>query len=113
MRAVRARPGRPVTISAREGDQQLTLLRKEDAAVAGEFRLPLSVVLLTRFLGDDPRPGADGKPDGLDLDYAVVLDVLYDLCESGAINAELRWEEHSVEDLLGPLRPMGRPESEL
>jgi hypothetical protein len=31
----------------------------------------------------------------------------------GAIDADLQWEEPSVEDLFGPLSPTGRPESEL
>ena len=44
---------------------------------------------------------------------AIVLDVLYRLCEQGAINADMRWEEPSVEDLIGPLEPIGRPEHEL
>jgi len=64
-------------------------------------------------MGDDPRQGVDKKPLGLGLDYAVVLDVLNSLCENGSLNARLEWEQQTVEDLVGPLRPMGRPESEL
>ena len=42
-----------------------------------------------------------------------ILEVLYRLGAKKAINAQVRWEEPSVEDILGPLTPMGRPESEL
>jgi hypothetical protein len=108
-----AKPGRQITLSAQPGDRLLSVLRKETGRVAGEFRIPLKPVKLVQFMGDDPRTDADGEPEGLGLDYTVVLDVLQHLCESGAMNGELRWEEPSVEDLLGPLRPMGRPESEL
>ncbi len=108
-----AKPGRQVTLSSLTNDAFITVLRKESGSVIGDFIVPLDVVVLTRFMGDDPRMGADGKPQGLGLDYAVVLDVLYHLCETGAIDAGMKWEEQRVEDLIGPLRPMGRPESEL
>jgi flagellar basal body P-ring protein FlgI len=108
-----AKSGREITLSAAANDKLLTVLRKDAGSVIGEFKIPLSVVLLTRFMGDDPRQGVDKKPLGLGLDYAVVLDVLNSLCENGSLNARLEWEQQTVEDLVGPLRPMGRPESEL
>jgi flagellar basal body P-ring protein FlgI len=108
-----SKPGKEVTLSASAADKFITLVRKDAGNVIGEFKVPLDPVLLTRFLGDDPRTGQDKKPIGLGLDYAVVLDVLHNLCQSGALNARLEWEQQSVEDLFGPLRPMGRPESEL
>ena len=108
-----AKPGKEVTLSARVDDRWLTVLRKELGDIIGEFKVRLSVARLTRFMGDDPSLGVDGRPHGLGLDYAAVLDVLYHLCQTGAIGADMKWEEQSVEDLIGPLRPMGRPESEL
>jgi flagellar basal body P-ring protein FlgI len=108
-----SKPGKEVTLAASADDKFVTLVRKDAGNVIGEFKVPLSAVLLTRFLGDDPRPGPDKKPMGLGLDYSVVLDVLHSLCQSGALNARLEWEQQSIEDLVGPLRPMGRPESEL
>ncbi|MGQ9651177.1 MAG: flagellar basal body P-ring protein FlgI [Phycisphaerae bacterium] len=108
-----SKPGKQVTLSAAAGDHKLTVLRKELDRVAGEFKVPLSVVQLTRFMGDDPRMGPDKTPAGLGLDYAVVLDVLYTLCQDGALNARMEWEQQSIEDLIGPLRPTGRPESDL
>jgi flagellar basal body P-ring protein FlgI len=106
-------PGKPITLSAQENDRALRVLRKDQGRIIGEFLMPFDVLMLTRFMGDDPTLGRDGKPRGLGLDYATVLDVLHHLCETGAINADMRWEEQSVEDIIGPLRPMGRPESEL
>jgi len=108
-----AKPGRQVTLSLPADDRFLTILRKEAGKVIGEFKVPLNVARFTQFMGDDPALGRDGQPQGLGLDYAVVLDVLYHLCETGGITADMRWEEPSIEDAIGPLRPMGRPESEL
>ena len=108
-----AKPGKQVTLSARADDGWITVLRKESGNIIGEFKVRLSAARLTQFMGDDPSIGVDGRPQGLGLDYAVVLDVLYNLCQTGAIGADMKWEELSVEDLIGPLRPMRRPESEL
>lgn len=108
-----SKPGRQIAVSASEGDRFVTVLRKEAGKVLGESKVPLNVAQLTRYMGDDPRIRHDGTPQGLGLDYAVVLDVLYNLCEMGSVNAEMRWEEQSIEEIIGPLRPMGRPESEL
>ena len=105
--------GKTVTLSAKAEDQMVTLLRKDAKGMLGPYRAPLSVPRLTQFMGDDLRSDADGKLQGLGLDYAAVLDVLYRLCEKKAINAQMKWEEPSVEELVGPLEPMGRPESEL
>jgi len=102
-----------VTLSAAAGDQMLTIIRKELDRVVGEFKAPLSVVQLTHFMGGDPRMGPDNKPEGLGLDYSLVLDVLHTLCQDGALNARIEWEQQSIEDLVGPLRPTGRPESDL
>ncbi|NLE58541.1 MAG: hypothetical protein GX616_09295 [Planctomycetes bacterium] len=108
-----SKPGKQVTLSAAAGDQMLTIIRKELDRVVGEFKAPLSVVQLTHFMGGDPRMGPDNKPEGLGLDYSLVLDVLHTLCQDGALNARIEWEQQSIEDLVGPLRPTGRPESDL
>jgi hypothetical protein len=64
-------------------------------------------------MGNDPETDVYGQLQGLGMDYSVVLDVLYRLCEKGAVTADFKWEEPGIEDLLGPLKPTGRPESEL
>lgn len=113
-----SQPGKPITLTAQAGDKMITVLMRVQngsapASLIGPFKTPMSVMILTQFMGNASTKGSEGRLEGLGLDYAVVLDVLYRLCESGAINADMRWEEPSVEDLVGPLAPMGRPESDL
>ena len=110
-----AEPGKPITISADAGDKELTILRKDrkGKTILGPIPAPLAVPSLIRFLGQNLTRDSARKVEGLDLDYAAILEVLYRLGAKKAINAQVRWEEPSVEDILGPLTPMGRPESEL
>ena len=73
----------------------------------------MDVPSLIRFLGQHMTRNPQGKIEGLDLDYSVIVGVLYRLAAKKAINADVRWEEPNLEDFLGPLAPVGRPESEL
>jgi flagellar P-ring protein precursor FlgI len=108
-------PGKPIILSAQHDDRLVSIIKKDQNGriIMGPTRVGFSVPLLTHFLGHDPKKGLSGQLLGVGIEYSVVLDVLFKLCEKGAINAEFRWEEPSVEDILGPLKPMGRPESEL
>lgn len=110
-----AEPGSPVMLSAQEKDDVVTVVRKDHSGkiLLGPLKAPLGMAPLIRFLGQHMTRSADGRVEGLDLDYAVVLDVLYRLSERKAVNAQVRWEEPNIEDYLGPLTPVGRPESEL
>jgi len=109
-----SQPGQPVTISGKAGEPTITVLRKNvEGKNIGPKKVPLSVAPLVRFLGNDLRTTPDGRIEGLGVDYAIILDMLYRFCEKGGINADMRWEEPTVEELVGPLKPMGRPESEL
>ncbi len=109
-----SQPGQPVSLTAREEERNITIFRKDvSGRTLGPFQTPLSLAPVVRFMGNDLRTNLEGRINGLGLDYAIVLDVLYRLSQKGAVNAEMRWEEPSVEDLIGPLEPMGRPESEL
>jgi len=108
--------GKPVTINSKAGEKTITIIRKNyfGNIVVSPIKLGLSLPRAVEFMGNDPEKTRDGGLKGLGLDYTVILDVLYDLCEKKAINADFKWEEPSVEDLLGrPLAPVGRPESEL
>lgn len=105
--------GSPVTLTAEANETRMNVLLRKANKTIGPFKVPLSIPILIRFLGDAPVKDENGGLKGLGLDYAQVLDVLYRLCESGAINAEMRWEEPTVEDLVGPLKPLARPESDL
>lgn len=106
-------PDGPVTLSAKPGDKMIAIVKKDPARRLGPYYTPLSVPVLTKFLGNDLRTDNDGQLQGLGLDYGAVVGVLYHLCASKGIDADLRWEEPSTDELLGPLQPMGRPESEL
>jgi len=110
-----AEPGSPVVLSAQEGDPAVSIVRKDHSGktMLGPLKAPLNLSALIRFLGQRMLRNSEGRVEGLDLEYAVILDVLYRLSEKKAINAQFKWEEPSVEDLLGPLAPAGRPESEL
>jgi hypothetical protein len=107
---------KPITLSAGVGDRMLTVMRKDSSGnvVVKPFKAPLSVPKLVQFMGDDPIKNYDGRLKGLGIDYTIILDMLYRLCEKKAIDAEFHWEEPSIEEMIGgPLEPIGRPESEL
>jgi flagellar basal body P-ring protein FlgI len=105
---------RPVTISARSGDNKIVLARKIGGGrrVWDPIQVSFSVQDLIRVLGSEPTEGADGQPEGLAIDYPVVIDVLSELCKEGSIPADFRIEQPSVTDLLGPTEPVVRPESD-
>jgi hypothetical protein len=108
-------PGSPITLSAQENDSAVTVLRKDHDGklLFGPVKAPLAAASLIRVLGQRMTRSTDGRIEGFDLDYAQVLGVLFRLSEKQGINAQVRWEEPNIEDLLGPLAPVGRPESEL
>src|SRR4029079_6835377 len=85
-----AQEGQPVTLSAPNAARVVTIMRKDiDGKSVGPLELPLTVVPLIRFLGSDLRTGIETRLEGLGLDYSTVLDILYRLCEKGAINADM------------------------
>lgn len=107
-------PGRPVTISARKGEDQISLVRKLDdrGRIWDPIHVSCAVEEVIRTLGGDAVRRDDGRPEALAIDYAVVLDVLSEFCRDGAIAADFRMEQPSVADMLGPAEPMVRPESD-
>jgi hypothetical protein len=102
-----------VTLTASAGAKMISILKKDPARTLGPYYTSLSIPILTRFLGDDLRTDLNGKLHGMGMDYGAVVAVLYRLCERRAIDADLKWEEPSTDELLGPMVPIGRPESEL
>ncbi len=107
-------PDRPVTVSARTDDDRIALVRKLGGGqlVWDPIHVSFDVVDLIRTLGKDSTRRDDGRPEGLAIDYAVVLDVLAALCRDKGILADFRIEQPSVTDLLGPAEPAVRPESD-
>ncbi len=109
-----AEPGSLVTLTAQAGEDKVTVLKKSETGetVLGPIKASLLVPLLVRFLGEDYRTTRDGVA-GVEVDYGQVLAMLYRLCDKGAIQADMKWEDASIEQLIGPLEPADRPESEL
>jgi hypothetical protein len=107
--------GKPVTLSAKQDADAVTILRKDHngSILVGPCQVPLEVWRLVEFMGGSMETGYDRRLKGLGLDYAEVIELLYTLCREGAINADPRWEQPSVEELLGPITPLERPESDL
>ncbi|MBN1488497.1 MAG: flagellar basal body P-ring protein FlgI [Phycisphaerae bacterium] len=102
---------RPVTLSANGDAEKITLVRRFDDGrrISDPVQVSLDVSELVRVLGADLAPGGSG---GLGADYGLVLDILSEFCQSGAILAQFRLEQTSVTDLLGPIEPMVRPETD-
>ncbi len=107
--------GKPAMLSAAAGDEVVTILRKDPSGTVaiGPLKAPMGLPPLIRLLGQNLTRDRGGRIEGLELDYAFILEILYRLSAKQAINAEVRWEEPDVEDAFGPLEPTGRPESEL
>jgi hypothetical protein len=110
-----AEPGKPILVSATQNDKQVSVLKKDQKGrtILGPLHVGTSLSRFVYFMGNDPEPDVYGEVQGLGMDYSVVLDVLYRLCEKGAVPATFKWEEPGLEDIYGPLKPKGRPESEL
>ncbi|NLX15245.1 MAG: hypothetical protein GXY44_16580 [Phycisphaerales bacterium] len=107
--------GKPLTLSASVDADTLSIVRKnpQGEVIAGPARAPLAVAPLVRFLGENPERDINGALRGFGISYADIIDLLFRLSKDGAINADARWEQPSVEELIGPLAPLERPESEL
>ncbi len=102
-----------LTLTARGDEKMITVIKRERGGVLGPYRVPLALTMLVHFMGEDLRTGTEGRLEGLGMSYDAVLAVLYRLCEGHSIDADLRWEDPELDNLLGPLSPVGRPESEL
>ncbi len=108
-------PAKPITLAADVNADALSVIRKNHLGevIAGPAKAPLAVAPLIRFLGENPNQDIKGALLGFGVSYADIIDLLFRLCKDGAINADARWEQPSVEELIGPLAPLERPESEL
>lgn len=104
-----------VTITAYEGDENLTVLRTALASGAnsGPISAPREVAALIRLLGEDADVTPDGEVLGVGVDYAGIVNALHQLCGDRSIDARFVLEQPGVGELFGPPQPSGRPESEL
>jgi hypothetical protein len=83
-------PDKLVTVNARAEDETLTVFRKVpySGRTTPPFRIDFSVASLVRTLGEQARPGADGKIVGLNLTYGQVVSVLHNMCKEKDIPAK-------------------------
>jgi flagellar basal body P-ring protein FlgI len=108
-------PDGSLTLNARPGDEEFTVVRtvvSRDRS-SPPLPVPFELVPLTKILGSDASVAANGDVLGLGLDYGAVVHLLYHLCQARVVNANFQMEEPNVADLLGPGTTQGRPESEL
>jgi len=107
-------PSEALTISADEGADSLTLVRRTpySGMVSGPIRIGLDVERMMRLLGGEAGVDDQDRVSGVGMDYAQVLEVVSRLCQDGAITASFVLEEPALVELTSPLRPEGRPESE-
>ncbi len=107
-------PNRAVLINATESDTQLTVVRRSRfrKLVSPPIAVPFSVVELIRKLGDDPE-GESDEDRGLAMGYDQVIRIVHTLCDSQTIPAKFVFDRPSITDVFGPMRPEGRPETDL
>lgn len=109
-----ASPDRSLTISADGDARGLTVVRQwNEREGLLSFACSPEVVPLIIRLSDWPKPADPLDPPGAGLGYAQVVETLYTLCEQNAINAPFVLEKPQLSDLLRPLRPSGRPMTDL
>jgi hypothetical protein len=103
-----------VIINARAGDETLTILRTNVAtgSTSPPIPAPFDLPALIRLMGSDADVDYEGHAVGLGLDYGEVAASMYNLCNDHSVNAKFILEQPNIGELLGPLRPEGRPESE-
>ncbi len=108
-------PDGTLTLSAAEGDEELTAIRSlvahdvSSPPLAAPFELPDLIMML----GGDPGMSLSERVLGLGLSYGSVVHAVYHLCLSHAIDAQFVLEEPNAVELFGPSRLLGRSESEL
>jgi|CXWL01.1.fsa_nt_gi flagellar basal body P-ring protein FlgI len=104
-----------LTLSAREGDEEFTVVRTVVSRDRSSPPLPAPFELapLLKILGSDAGMTASGGVLGLGLDYGAVVHLLYHLCQNRVVSANFQMEEPNFANVLGPGTTQGRPESDL
>lgn len=110
-----AHPSGELTLNAYEGDDAVTVVRNGPPPNSNfpPTEANLDLIALIELLGSEPPRRSASKQKGLNADYGMLIHMLHELCDTGTISARLIIEQPSIAELFGPLRPAGRPESEL
>jgi hypothetical protein len=108
-------PSGEVTVNAFEADTGVTVHCKDrrTGSLAPPRQVSFDVTELVGLLGSRPPRYPDDPNQGFGLDYGTVVQLIYELCDMRAIDARFMLERPSIGEMFGPLRPEGRPESEL
>lgn len=103
-----------VVLNANEGAARVTMMRRtrQPGVMSDAVKAAPRVADLVRKLAALPLRAADGGFEGLGLHYAIVVEVLNDLCGDKTIDAEIVFEPPASLDLLGPREYPERPESD-
>jgi flagellar basal body P-ring protein FlgI len=109
-----AHPDRVVLINADETDTHLTVVRRTrfHNLVSPSMPVSFAVADLVRKLGDDPTGDTD-EERGLALSYDQVLRILHTFCTKETVIAKFIFDSPSITDVFGPIKPQGRPETDL
>ncbi|MHC5110874.1 MAG: flagellar basal body P-ring protein FlgI [Planctomycetota bacterium] len=77
------------------------------------LQLPLALPDFIRLCGNNAGVDIDDNITGLGLGYGAIVRALHHLCQDGAISARFMLEQPNVNEMFGPARRAGRPESDL
>lgn len=108
-------PNGSLTMTARDGDDSLTVIRTVLAtgSTSPPVQVPRDVAEMVKLLGDEPDLDFEGNVTGLGVEYGEVARLLYHLTEEGALRCNFVLEQPGDTDLFDTTRREGRPESEL
>lgn len=90
-----------ITINASSGEKEVSIIRKHPTrpTVIGHLKSSFNLADIIRTLCEEPLKKTEGGQRGLGVSYADTIALLKDMCEKGAVQAELR---------AGPLPRIGR-----
>jgi len=107
-------PDETLILNAEPDDKNLTLIRRwPQREGLLSFKTSLDVAEVVARLGADSVPAEAGDPPGAELSYSQIIEALYYLCETQRLEAKFVLEKPRLSDLLRPLRPTGRPMTDL
>lgn len=106
-----AHPDESIIITADNGDETITLVRKwPSGQISGRIAAPKDLPAFIRLLGGNVEEHA-GKLVGLGLSYGHVVSILHAMCADGSIPARFKTEDRGAAAPL-PDYSLGRPEKE-
>lgn len=88
---------RSVTISAKVGDKQLTVVRGTPSGRSSQpINCSMELISFIKLLGSEPAADDSGQVTGLGLSYSHVVAILNRFCQNGALDAKFVLQEPLV-----------------